>query len=413
MNERPTFILAGNGPYENRGCEAIVRGTVKALRHYYKDPSFICVSFFHSNEQYKRQCEQEFDEKIIHKRANQRAKLFDLNWSVYRILKVIEPEIFKNWTYKEMLPYIKDCHSVLSLGGDNYSLDYGIPERFTILDDIAIENRKSIVIWGASVGPFDKLPKYEQYIISHLQKVNGIFARESSTIKYLKEKGVTQNIYKVGDPAFLMDAIEPKELDNKIKIEEGSIGINFSPLMAKYVTGGDLKKWTNLASEIIIHVSEKTYRKIYLIPHVTSPLPNSDYEFLKSVQKITKIDKNKLILIPPKYNAAETKWIISKMFLFAGARTHSTIAALSSCIPTLSFAYSIKAKGINNDIFANENYCLNPEDLNAELVNRKIELLIENNTQIREYLQLKIPEIKKEALDAGKYLLQVEYSENI
>ncbi|KKH16918.1 polysaccharide pyruvyl transferase family protein [Methanosarcina mazei] len=406
MNERPIFILAGNGPYENRGCEAIVRGTVKILRHYYKDPSFVCVSFFHSDEQYKRQCEQEFDKNIIHKRANQRAKLFDLNWSAYRILKVAKPEIFKNWTYKEMLPYIKDCHSVLSLGGDNYSLDYGIPERFTILDDLAIKNGKSIVIWGASIGPFNKLPEYEQYMINHLQKVDRILARESSTIKYLKEKGIDNNLYKVGDPAFLMDPVEPKELEDKI--EDGAIGINFSPLMAKYVTGGDRKKWVLSASEIITYISEKTRRKIYLIPHVTSPLLNSDYEFLKSVQEKVDLDKNKLVLIPPRYNAAETKWIISKMFVFAGARTHSTIAALSSCIPTLSFAYSIKAKGINNDIFANEDYCLNPEDLNAELVSKKIELLIENNTQIRKNLQLKIPEIKKEALDAGKYLIQAE-----
>lgn len=30
--ERPLFILAGNAAYENRGCEAIIRGTVKRLR---------------------------------------------------------------------------------------------------------------------------------------------------------------------------------------------------------------------------------------------------------------------------------------------------------------------------------------------------------------------------------------------
>ena len=42
--DRPLFILAGNGPYENRGCEAIVRGTVKILRNYFQDPSFLCVS---------------------------------------------------------------------------------------------------------------------------------------------------------------------------------------------------------------------------------------------------------------------------------------------------------------------------------------------------------------------------------
>lgn len=408
MNERPTFILAGNGPYENRGCEAIVRGTVKILRQYYKNPTFLCVSFFHSDEQYKRQCEQEFDEDIIHKRANHRTKLFDPIWSTYRILKTIQPEIFKNWTYKEMLPEIGDCCAVLSLGGDNYSFDYGIPERFTILDDIVIENEKTIVIWGASIGPFNEIPEYEQYMINHLNKIDGIFARESSTIEYLKKIGITENVYKMADPAFLMDPTKPQSLKKEIKIEEGSIGINFSPLMAKYVTEGDYKKWLLIASEIITKIAEKTSRNIYLVPHVTSPLKNNDYKFLKEIKEITPIDKSKLRLISPEYNASEIKWIISKMFLFAGARTHSTIASLSSCVPTLSFAYSIKAKGINNDIFGNEEYCLNPKEINAELVSEKIELLVRNNNLIREYLQKKIPEIKKETLQAGKYLLKFD-----
>jgi hypothetical protein len=50
--ENPTFLLAGNGPYVNRGCEAIVRGTTKILREVYKDPKFVCLSFFHNEQQY-------------------------------------------------------------------------------------------------------------------------------------------------------------------------------------------------------------------------------------------------------------------------------------------------------------------------------------------------------------------------
>jgi len=48
MSERNDnlFILAGNGPYENRGCEAITRGTVKMLKEFYEDPSFVAISHF-------------------------------------------------------------------------------------------------------------------------------------------------------------------------------------------------------------------------------------------------------------------------------------------------------------------------------------------------------------------------------
>jgi len=71
----------------------------------------------------------------------------------------------------------------------------------------------------------------------------------------------------------------------------------------------------------------------YLIPHVTNPTSN-DYAFMQRALSQIKDRNSNIILVPPDYNAAETKWIISRMTLFAGARTHSTIAALSSgCQP--------------------------------------------------------------------------------
>ena len=64
MNEGPLFILAGNGAYLNRGCEAIVRGTVKALRAQYRDPRFLSISFYNFREEFE---EHIFDRKC---RAN-------------------------------------------------------------------------------------------------------------------------------------------------------------------------------------------------------------------------------------------------------------------------------------------------------------------------------------------------------
>ena len=55
MNSDPLFILAGNGSYGNRGCEAIVRGTTKIIRKYFKNPNFLCYSTFENSEQFENQ----------------------------------------------------------------------------------------------------------------------------------------------------------------------------------------------------------------------------------------------------------------------------------------------------------------------------------------------------------------------
>ena len=92
------------------------------------------------------------------------------------------------------------------------------------------------------------------------------------------------------------------------------------------------------------------------------------------------------------------------MTLFAGARTHSTIAALSTGVPTLSFAYSIKARGINRDIFGNTDYCLEPKDLGAEMVSCRISSMLDKNVGIHRYLIEQMPRFQKAALNAGAEL---------
>ena len=50
-----------------------------------------------------------------------------------------------------------------------------------------------------------------------------------------------------------------------------------------------------------------------------------------------------------------------------GARTHATIAAYSTNVPTLVIGYSIKARGIAKDLFGQyENYVLPVQNLKRE-----------------------------------------------
>ncbi len=414
-DERPLFILAGNGPYTNRGCEAIVRGTTKILRENFRDPRFLCLSHIQNEEQFRRQCLEEYDPAITHLHSNRMNKKQALRnlWKpetwLYAYRSRFDPAALKYQVYREMLPHLEDAAAVLSVGGDNYSLDYGVPKLFTGLDDIVLEKKKPLAIWGASVGPFDSMPEYEGYMSRHLREVPGIFARESVTIDYLKSIGVTENVYPVADPAFLMDPVKPEGIEDVLPIDEEAIGLNLSPLMAKYVSGGDIDAWTTLAASIIEGVAKKTGMPVYLIPHVTNPNSN-DHAFMQRALSLIKDRNGNITLVSPEYNAAETKWIISQMAFFAGARTHSTIAALSSGIPTLSFAYSIKAQGINRDIFGHTNYCMEPTDLDAEGVADQVTSMLDKSAAIRNDLAGRLPGVQRAALSAGtglKHLIGV------
>lgn len=410
--DQPLFILAGNCPYVNRGCEAIVRGTVKILREYFQDPQFICISHFQNGIQFRKQCEQENEDTITHLASWELSKKGVLRsfwkpetWqAVYQYFFDRDDAFFA--IYRDMLPFLDNASAVLSIGGDNYSLDYEVPTLYTSLDDLVLAHEKPLVIWGASVGPFSAMPEYERYMSDHLRKITGIFARESATVKYLESIGITRNVYPVADPAFVMEPLEPAGIEENLPIEKGAIGLNLSPLMAKYVSGGDLEGWTRVAASIISELAQTTEMPVYLIPHVTT-LNSDDFMFLqKTVSQIP--DKNRNItLVPPVYNAAETKWIISQMALFAGARTHATIASLSSGVPTLSFAYSIKARGINRDIFGHTRYCVDPEEMEAKTVTERILSLLDGASGIKRDLHERIPGVQSSAMHAGHELKRI------
>ena len=54
------------------------------------------------------------------------------------------------------------------------------------------------------------------------------------------------------------------------------------------------------------------------------------------------------------HNAEELKGFIARCKYLVAARTHASIAAYSSKIPTLVVGYSIKAKGIAKDLFGTD-----------------------------------------------------------
>lgn len=67
------------------------------------------------------------------------------------------------------------------------------------------------------------------------------------------------------------------------------------------------------------------------------------------------------------HNAEVLKGYIARCRFMIVARTHASIAAYSSQVPTLVVGYSVKARGIARDIFGTEtNYVLPVQSLSSE-----------------------------------------------
>lgn len=92
-------------------------------------------------------------------------------------------------------------------------------------------------------------------------------------------------------------------------------------------------------------------------------------------------------------NACEVKGYISRLKLLITARTHASIAAYSTCVPTLVIGYSIKARGIARDLFGNEASHLIPAqelDSSVQLIEAYESLAARADSE-RCYLEKKLP----------------------
>ena len=105
--------------------------------------------------------------------------------------------------------------------------------------------------------------------------------------------------------------------------------------------------------------------------------------------------------------------MISQCSYFIGARTHATIAAYSTGVPTLTLGYSVKSQGIAKDLFGTaENYVLSYKDIKSKdmLLNNFV-WIMNHNDEIKNVLVEKTKIYQAEIVKTGKKFKEL-YSEN-
>jgi len=218
------------------------------------------------------------------------------------------------------------------------------------------------------------------------------------------------------DPSFFL---QPSEclLSNEIEnaLNEGCIGLNLSPLLSKFVkindSGTNLSAWTRVAVEIVQNLLRHFSVPILLIPHVTSEvgeISRDDYLFMSKVSQLIN-NPERVFVLSPNYNAAQTKYVIGRLLAFAGARTHSTLAAISSCIPTICIGYSMKAKGIAQDVYGNLDWLISGQDLvkNPTELRDRFSSLLTKSTETQTQLEQIRPIMEQRARTAAEKIASI------
>jgi len=385
------FALVGNGPLSNRGCEAIVLGSISILEREFGPSDFLLASFAEDSR-------TGLPENIEQLSLPYRMDRWSPAWWQYRFDRLLGRPENKSRFLHQLEPALAGVKAAFSIGGDGYAIEYGhqIVDRLVIMDNYIRSKDIPVIIWGASIGPFDKEPEFELQMMRHFADIDLIVVREPVSLDYLNGFGIKDNVCLVPDPAFALEP-QPCTLSDDIEriLTDQCMGINLSPLLARFATNGSLENWTGLAVKIIRRLLAEIKMPILLIPHATFDklLPQMDDEhFMRGVYgALTESEKKQVSILPRGLTSQNLKWIIGRTSLFVGARTHATIAALSSFVPCLSIAYSRKAWGINELVFGHRKWVYSSEHLDPDLLIQAVNNLLHSSKEIRSYLHHAVP----------------------
>lgn len=379
----------------NHGCEAIVRSTAKMTNEK------IVLFSEHPDEDHAVGIDDICEVRL---QGGRRSK-YNPAFIVCKAAEVLfKNSSLKHWyAYKNVIGSVKPSELYVSIGGDNYCYD---ANPYLMYINKALNRRGAKTgLWGCSIEP--EVLKDPQ-IIEDMKRYSFISTRETITYNALKDAGL-KNIHLYPDPAFTLDTVEcelPQVFSNS-----DVVGINLSPLVQKLDDSGKLVLENYI--ELVKYILNNTDMSIALIPHVCKP-GNDDRESMKTLTSYFP-NENRIIMVNEEgiMDCRKLKFIISKCRFMVTARTHASIAAYSTCVPTLVVGYSVKARGIAKDIFGTEeNYVVDVHKISdsAEL-HSKFSYIFENEVIIKDLLRSKVSSFVDRAKEANVLLGNIKFME--
>lgn len=364
------LAIYGHGGSENHGNEAIVRG----VRNLFPNDEITLYSH-HTNAD----IHFGLDEICKVKPMTGKCPLWICR--LHDFLKKIN--VFCSLYYKyRFKPFLKDLDNetvYLLEAGDQYCEQNEHRRWYAYLNKKIKSVGAKTVMLGCTINP-DILN--DKKVIKDLNNYSAVIARESVTYNALIKAGVIAKLAPC--PAFKMEKEIPI-FDAQADIIEryNTVGFNIG-----FLQQGNEKYYDALYrnyKNAIQYLIDNTDYYIALIPHVNWNYCTTDYIALDKLYKEFK-NYDRVYLVN-EYNAPTQKYHISKCKLFISLRTHASISALSSGVPTIIAGYKIKSIGLANDIYEGKYDMLaEVQSLDGDFViKNKIKNVLEHLEDIRVY----------------------------
>lgn len=286
-------------------------------------------------------------------------------------LRVYRPESLAHMRLSSRLPIfpnvgiqrIRSAVAALDIsGGDSFADIYG-RKRFHAMryqKQLVLHLGTPLVLLPQTYGPYAS-HRHRAIAANIVARSRYAWARDADSFEILKDMlgdDYDPERHRTGvDVAFSLPDEQPVKLDARIQslLRDESrkvIGINVSGLLANDQNSGSrfgLKRdYRSLMINLIRGVLDATDAEILLIPHVVSQSGvESD---ILAAERLKPVfpggNESRVHVLRGVHEAQEAKWVIAQCEAFCGTRMHSTIAALSTCTPTVALAYSAKTRGV-------------------------------------------------------------------
>lgn len=337
------IVLTGINTLRNRGVEALLVSIVQGLRAELKDPKITLLI----RDPYGAQEALEGTGATV---------IADGAWSPPVDAPVSKKALFrlKRWVRMSVLGRLRPSERALSTadlvigsGGDVFSSDYAIMERYLRQYDQPQAKGVPVYLLAQSIGPFKT--EAERQSFSDVARQGFVSVRETISLDYLLKdlKLPANRVELTADPAFLLAVPEATKAAMLARY-----GLTPGSYTAAAISRGisvfkglshpeHLAAWVAAAHAILDRTDQ-----LVLVPHVQ--LASSDEDDLTLAQEIKGALGNdpRVVVIDGTHSAVEFKAVLGQAAFAVAERTHGAIGAMSSGVPTLSIGYSIKAEGI-------------------------------------------------------------------
>ena len=380
--------LCGHTGSNNRGCEAIVRSTVRILQNAGVEECRL-YSYHTEND--------------IRNRLNEAVCVVPYRYS-NRLIRGFNKYVLKNpeKTHRDAYRRIlRDGHPdcMLCIGGDTYC--FARPYANYALNAESHAHGIPTVLWGCSVD--ERILKNER-MKQDIRLYRHIVARESLTYDILRQCITPQQtLWQTCDPAFHLEMTETAL--PPVFSSGDTVGINISPYFLHSSSADEDRMIYQNVQNLITYLLTQTPYNICFVPHV--------YEFGtdKEDMAVLKLfyqqyaDEPRVAFLNRDLSCTAIKYVISKCRFFIGGRTHSVIAAYSTQVPALALSYSIKSLGIAKDLFGtHEGYTLAKETMACRdcLTDLFVNSIMKQEEAIRARYQAVLPGYKQSITDAAR-----------